>query len=80
MFLLENVNKLLRVHYFKFFFLDPNGDSFSFDVQIDTMINNNYEICLLHIEYLVQTFTTFFKRYKEMVLFKKIYELKLRLL
>lgn len=57
-------------------FLDSNGDSFSFDVQIDTMINNNYEICLLYIEYLVQTFTTFFKRYKEMVLFKKIYKLK----
>lgn len=67
MFLLEFVKKLLRVHYFKFF-LDSNGDSFSFDVQIDTMINNNYEICLLYIEYLVQTFTTFFKRYKEMVL------------
>lgn len=50
MFLLENVNKLLRVHYFKFVFLDPNGDSFSFDVQIDTMINNNYEIYLLYIE------------------------------
>lgn len=50
MFLLENVNKLLRVHYFKVFFLDPNGDSFSFDVQIDTMINNNYEIYLLYIE------------------------------
>lgn len=32
------------------FFLDPNGDSFSFDVQIDTMINNNYEIYLLYIE------------------------------
>lgn len=57
-------------------FLDSNGDSFSFDVQIDTMINNNYEICLLYIEYLVQTFTTFFKRYKEMVLFKKICKLK----
>lgn len=75
MFLLEFIKKLLRVHYFKFF-LDSNGDSFSFDVQIDTMINNNYEICLLYIEYLVQTFTTFFKRYKEMVLFKKIYKLK----
>lgn len=75
MFLLEFVKKLLRVHYFKVF-LDSNGDSFSFDVQIDTMINNNYEICLLYIEYLVQTFTTFFKRYKEMVLFKKIYKLK----
>lgn len=49
MFLLEFVKKLLRVHYFKFF-LDSNGDSFSFDVQIDTMINNNYEIYLLYIE------------------------------
>lgn len=83
MFLLEFVKKLLRVHYFKFF-LDSNGDSFSFDVQIDTMINNNYEICLLYIEYLVQTFTTFFKRYclkkyinlKLRLLFKKIYKLK----